>query len=201
MLSRAAKVRVMSDGRRPRKPPKQGRAKTKAPAGADPAYATSIRDLGRAMHRTHQSISRWLKKPSWPFGNKPGRKWNIAKIRQWQTANLPQNPADKGPAPINVEAQKIAQDHSKAKLDLEQERAAKLRLQRQQREGELLPKEQVEYENVQKIHSIRTVFGALPRNLEAEMVWLRPKDKKRISSILAELIREILEDFANEDHD
>lgn len=188
----------MSDGTRPKRPAKRGRAKTKTPEEEGRDYAKSLRELGRCLNRTHQSLGLWLKRADWPFGHKPGARWNIAGIRHWAALNVGDDPAKMGPQPDDPQTKKLVGEKHAASLDLTQERAAKLRQERLEREKKLIPSDEVEYANVQKIHMVRTALMGLPRNLEAELVFLRKKDKKRIGSILEELIVEVLKEFAGD---
>lgn len=53
--------------------------------------AAGVRELARLIHRNPGTVSRWLRRPDWPFARTPP--WNAVKVLIWANATLAPNPA------------------------------------------------------------------------------------------------------------
>ena len=79
-----------------------GRASRLPPQGAQSASASTIRELARAVGRSHSAVQDWVRHPEWDQPAQPP--WNVAKAAAWAARTLAPNPADawRDPGPSNA---------------------------------------------------------------------------------------------------
>jgi hypothetical protein len=102
----------------------------------NPTSAKSVRELAKAVGRSHTAVAKWVNDDRWPFGKSP---WDVAAVKAWAAETLAPNPAD-DPARVSTQtgANSKAQmgPERRAKLAVLSERAALLKFRRETEQGQ-----------------------------------------------------------------
>ncbi len=136
----------------------------------------TVTELAAKVGRDKSSVSRWIAREDWPFGQAPWPLAIVPKVEAWWDEHIGINPT--------------LQD---AKLNLLIERAAKVRMERELLAGLYMKKEEVERGQVQRIYSVRAKMQEVP--LRAHL--LVGKTEMEIEAILTDWMRGICDYYAN----
>jgi hypothetical protein len=149
-----------------------------------PTYRTaaSIRQLAHAIGRPSSTLDEWRRLPEWPTSaDPPWTKEDVARIAAWVDAR--------------DEARHKPRDEERAaRLKVLEERAKKLRLERQILEGKFVNKEEEEERDLAKVYETR----ARLRNLEHALVAdLAGKPVGEFAGIIRDAVQNCLLGFAD----
>ena len=68
----------------------------------------SLRELGRAVGRSHTAVRRWLAHDEWPFAKSPPWKAaDVAEMKRWAEETLRAGPIDDGAAALEAERRRL----------------------------------------------------------------------------------------------
>jgi hypothetical protein len=191
----------------------KARAKAAAPARkapkqaeSDPNAASSQRDLARKLGVASITVSRWTRRPDWPFGAPP---WNVKEIQAWRELNLAPDPAAPAMAERRAEAQADplstpvggdalhAHDAKKRPMTWKErndmERALFRHVQRMEKLNKLHDVDACRRNRLQQIHTVKARLLIIPRSLAPELVGL---DRRAIEKRLDAAILSALSEFA-----
>jgi hypothetical protein len=156
-------------------------------AGAGRLAAAGVRELAGLIGRSHSTVSKWLRRPDWPFARTPP--WNAVKVLAWAKANLAPNPAAGMPQPpaYPQEGELVNRVQAQAKAQLLGNRALLLRQRYDYLAGKLHDVERCQQRRLRQIHAVRIALLDLPR--------LAPPFERE----LAERIDVILKRFAGDE--
>lgn len=164
------------------------------PRGAAPATAAGIRELARAVGRSHAAVGDWVRHPEWDQPRMPP--WDVARAAAWAARTLAPDPArvwretPVAEAGLDGGLEALRRNPlSAAKLKLTLTRAEKLDLERRILAADLVPRRSVEEALVRRVHSVRSAFQALPRHVAGRLVGC---DENEIETVLGEEIRAVL---------
>lgn len=162
--------------------------------GAAPATAAGIRELARAVGRSHAAVGDWVRHPEWDQSRTPP--WDVARAAAWAARTLAPDPARVWREPPVSEAGMDGgldalrrNPLNAAKLKLTLTRAEKLDLERRILAADLVPRRAVEEALVRRVHSVRSAFQAIPRQVAGRLVGC---DENQIETVLEEEIRAVL---------
>mgnify|MGYP001350311370 CR=1 FL=1 len=162
--------------------------------GAPPAIAAGIRELARAVGRSHAAVGDWVRHPEWDQARTPP--WNVTRAAAWAARTLAPDPAKAWRDTPVVDAgldgglEALRRNPlSAAKLKLTLTRAEKLDLERRILAADLVPRRAVEDALVRRVHAVRSAFQALPRHVAGRLVGC---NENQIETVLDEEIRAVL---------
>jgi phage terminase Nu1 subunit (DNA packaging protein) len=176
--------------------PHPARASRLPPQGAQPESASSIRELARAVGRSHTVVQRWVQHAEWDQSASPP--WNVAQAATWAARTLAPDPARPWREPAPGDA---TNGHdggldalrrnplNAARLKLALTRAQMLELQRAILAAELVPRKDVEQALVRRVHAVKSAFMALPRQMAGQLVGC---NENQIETALDDAIRAVL---------
>ncbi len=154
-------------------------------------WCSSLRKLGKAIGRSHTTISKWKKRPDWPFGTKPNAEWIPADVKQWAAENVSGDSSDD--VSSNEEAtlfQQLRVKKLQAEIDAKNRKAA-------HDDNEFLPRTEVELADVQKIQAVKSALSNLGRVTESRFTGVSRRQRKRVRELIEEQVQEILREFSN----
>ena len=158
--------------------------------------ANSVRQLAKAVGRSHTAVARWIEHPLWDQGQTGP--FDVERARRWAATHLQRNPADEyvpEDAPVDPLESLRRNPLSAAKLKLTLTRAAKLELERGILAGEYLPRRDVEDALVKRVHAVRGALQSLPRQVAGTLVG---QSEVEIENLLDDAIRAVLADLASQ---
>jgi len=159
--------------------------------------ASSVRQLAKAVGRSHTAVARWLDHPLWDQGR--SGPFDVEMARHWAATHLQRNPADADEVPDDAPPDPMESLRrnplSAAKLRLTLTRAAKLELERGILAGEFIPRRDVEDALVRRVHAVRSALQSLPRQLAGTLVGL---DEVQIEQQIEDALRGVLADLASQ---
>ena len=120
------------------------------------AGVTSLRQLAAQLGVSAPAVQKWPLNPAWDLGQlpSPGNPWpaaKVARLRQWRTEHLSEDPA-RGGDTRSIEARAT----SLAKAQKLREEARKAKRENDLAEGLLVKREDVERQGVAKVLAVKT---------------------------------------------
>lgn len=161
--------------------------------------AKSIRKLAKMVGRSDTAIRKWLKRPDWPFADRPP--WDAKKVKAWAEINLK-------PDPAGIYQRKVASAQAgtgeyaeigaltRAKIQVTLERALYIRQRRLFEGKKLLDAGEVQRQWLAHIQSVKSQLTALPRSIALEL--LNRSNRDEIEQLLQSRLTEILNGLTEE---
>lgn len=143
-----------------------------------PGIVDSMVKVAKAFEVSDRTVRYWAKDgmPMTPDG-----KYDLTEIQAWHF--LKKHPEKSGK---ETHSQKWEGEYREYKARL-------MRIEYERKLGNLIPKEEVEKQMVQRIIAVKRAFLSLPRALAPQLVGMEPRE---IESVLMGRIKEIIENFA-----
>ena len=157
--------------------------------------AKSAAELAEALGRTGRTVRRWLARPDWPFGPRPP--WSIARVRRWTRTLAPDRAAEARAAAETGErpdAKGRLGESAEIRLELQRQRARKIRLEADRLAGQLHDVEECTRERLAKVHAVKRGLLALPKEIAPELLGVA--DVLEIETRLTVHVRGLLAAFA-----
>ncbi len=161
---------------------------------------SSIRELARAVGRSHTSVREWMGHPQWRFRRGPWSAEQVEEIRAWAAATLAPNPAERAgtTAADSTEAGTL----TKAKLALTIEKARTAKFEREKKQGLYHSISECESRRSRQVQEVREEFTDRAPAAIANRVLdalKAPRDEATVAtvrSIVEDELRAICDRFA-----
>ena len=138
------------------------------PKNPKPNVANTKAELARGCNRSQNVVSRWPKHAEWDQSPEPP--WDIDQANRWAAEHL--MPAPPRGRPVTKEGRKLAE----VRRDQAVARTKLLRLDLQERRGDLVSRSEVEEGQVRRVHAARAALERLPRELASRLVGAKEEE-------------------------
>jgi hypothetical protein len=154
----------------------------------DLPMASSQRGLAMALDRPLSTVRHWMDHAAWPFGRRGP--WNVEGVRAW--ADLTFGPTA---GPDIEPASDLSTLKRRAEVRVLVERGAKLRLEREAREGKLHDTSACLSRRLSQLHRFKVELLKLPRTIRRRLAG---QTEAVIERRLEESLRQILDRLASD---
>ena len=161
------------------------RKQGKCPAGT----VLSIRALARGVCRHHGTVSKWLRSPKWPFGQRGP--WDVAAVAAWAATSLQPDRSVGGGSTSPADLSLLAQ----AELQLKIRQVQKLEVEIQELKGRLHDSEECRRRRLGLIQGAKARLLDLGRSAAPDLVGL---EQDGVERVLAERLCRIVDGLAGD---